>query len=85
MQEVLHANIFFFITAVGVVIVTILLTILLAYGIKLVRNLSEISREVKEEAHEYVDASKTFREKVADHPIVRMFAGKKHARKSKRD
>ncbi len=85
MQEVLHANIFFIITAIGVVVITILLSILLVYGIKLVRNLSDISREVKDEAHEYVDAARTFRERIMDLPMVSWFAGKKHSRKSKRD
>jgi hypothetical protein len=85
MQEVLHANIFFFITAVGVVIITILMAVALVYGIKLVKNLSEISEEVKGEAHEYVDASRTFREKMATLPFISWFAGKKHSRRSKRD
>ena len=85
MQEILHANIFFFITAIGVVVITVLLVVMLVYGIKFVRNLSDISDEVKGEAHEYVSASRTFREKVLEHPLVSMFVGKKHTRKSKRD
>ncbi len=85
MQEVLHANIFFFITAIGVVVITVLLTIVLVYGIKLVRNLSDISDEVKQEAHEYVGASKNMREKVSRHPLVQAFMGTKKTRSSKRD
>lgn len=85
MQEILHANIFFFITAVGVVIITILVAVMLVYGIKFVRNLSVISDEVKDEATAYVGASRSFRQKVASHPLVASFVGKKKTRTSKRD
>lgn len=85
MQDILHANIFFFITAIGVVVITILLTIMLVYGIKLVRNLSDISGEVKDEARHYVGASRTFRERVRTHPVVSMIMGSKKTRMSKRD
>ncbi len=85
MQDILHANIFFFITAISVVVITILLAILLVYGIKFIRNLSDISNEVKEEAHEYVEASRSVREKIASLPLISFFTGGKRTRKSKRD
>jgi ABC-type multidrug transport system fused ATPase/permease subunit len=85
MQDILHANIFFFITAISVVVITILLAVLLVYGIKFIRNLSDISNEVKDEAHEYVEASRNLREKISSLPFVSFFTGSKRTRKSKRD
>jgi len=47
MTEVLHANIFFFITSVAVVLFTLLLCILLYHLIKIVRSVQRIVERVE--------------------------------------
>lgn len=48
MTEVLHANIFFFITGVAVIIFTALLCVALFHGIKVLRSLRRIMDRVEE-------------------------------------
>ena len=50
MDTVMKADIFFFITAIAVLIGAILLIIILIYGIKIVKDLLSISNRVKHEA-----------------------------------
>lgn len=47
MNEILQADIFFFITTISVVIVTILLVVALLYAIRLLRNLRDSSEIIK--------------------------------------
>jgi len=47
MSEVLQANIFFFITSVAVVVVTILIGVALFYVVMILRNVRDISNKVK--------------------------------------
>lgn len=48
MSEVLQANIFFFITSVSVVLVTILLVAVLFYVLGILRNVKEVTDRIKE-------------------------------------
>lgn len=48
MSEVLHANIFFFITSVAVVVFTILLCVALYYVIKIVQSVRRIVARIEE-------------------------------------
>ena len=47
MSEVLQANIFFFITSVAVIIVTILVGVALFYVVSILRNVRDISDKIK--------------------------------------
>jgi MFS superfamily sulfate permease-like transporter len=47
MSEVLQANIFFFITSVAVVFVTVLIGVALFYLVSILRNIRDISERVK--------------------------------------
>jgi hypothetical protein len=49
METLIHADIFFFVTTIVVVIVGIALTIALIYLAKVLRDIKAITREVKEE------------------------------------
>lgn len=50
METLIHADIFFFITSIAVVILTILLAVILAYAIIVFRNLKKVSEQVKRQA-----------------------------------
>ncbi len=49
MDTLIHADIFFFVTTIAVVIVTIALTVALIYLAKVLSDIKEITRQVKEE------------------------------------
>ena len=86
MQEVLHANIFFFITSVAVILVTIV-TLFIGWEIwRLSRTLRRMAEKIENETDKYLEASEDLRERVFEHPLVQWILGKrKHARRSKRE
>jgi hypothetical protein len=49
MDTLIHADIFFFVTTIAVIIITIALTVLIVYLVKVFRNLRKITDEVTEE------------------------------------
>lgn len=49
MNEVLHTNVFFVITSVAVIVLTILVIVLLVYGIKIARDAQHISKRIREQ------------------------------------
>lgn len=86
MEGFIHADIFFFITSIAVIGLSVALLILFWHLYKLTRTLRNLAEKVEREAGEYVEASEEFRERMREHPIVRMLLGeKKHARKAKKD
>ncbi len=50
METIMKSEVFFFITSIAVVIVTILLGILAMYIIRILRNVDDISKKAKDEA-----------------------------------
>ncbi len=52
MNEILQANIFFMITSIAVIIITILCAVALFYVVKVIRNVAEISDTVRRESEE---------------------------------
>ena len=50
MEPFIKADIFFFVTTVAIVVLTILVALFLAYGISFSRNLYLLSRDIKKEA-----------------------------------
>lgn len=48
MSDILHANIFFFITAVSVVLVTIMVIVALYYVIRILRAVRDVAERVRE-------------------------------------
>jgi uncharacterized protein (UPF0335 family) len=61
METLIHADIFFFITTIAVALVTVGIVIALAYLIKILRNVSEVSEKVKEEGAEILEDIHTMR------------------------
>jgi len=49
MDTLIHADIFFFVTTIAVVIVTVLFTVVLIYLIRVLRQVEEIGKEIKAE------------------------------------
>jgi 5-bromo-4-chloroindolyl phosphate hydrolysis protein len=50
MESLMKSDIFFFITSIAVVILTMLLAVAVAYVIKILRNVDDISTKAKDEA-----------------------------------
>lgn len=50
METIMKSEIFFFITAIAVVILTILIGIIAAYLIRILKNVDDISKKAKDEA-----------------------------------
>ena len=93
MSEVLQANIFFYITSVAVVIVTILLAVVLVYVLMIVRNVKDISDRLREGSKLIEGDIKAMRERiggvgvklqnVADFFLGRFLRKKRSSRKAK--
>jgi hypothetical protein len=84
MQEVLHANIFFFITTIAVILLTIAALMIMWQVWKLSRVLRRLAHKIEDEADEYLEASAGLREKLLSYPVVEWIIGKKHSRPHKR-
>jgi hypothetical protein len=61
MDTLIHANIFFFISSIALVLVSVGIIIALVYVIRILRNVSAVSEKVKEESGEIIDDLKSLR------------------------
>lgn len=64
MNNLIHADIFFFITTIAVVILAILVSILIYYIVKIAKNLASITETVRKEGENVAGDIAAFREKV---------------------
>jgi len=62
MSDVLHANIFFFITAIAVVLVTVMVIIALYYVIRILRAVRDVAERVREGSEVIAQDAANFRE-----------------------
>jgi uncharacterized membrane protein len=89
MTEVLHANIFFFITAIAVVVFTLLLCVLLFHVIKITQSVRRIVDRIEEGseviAEDMVQLRRFFAEGSIVTHLLSMFMGQKKRRKNKKD
>ena len=60
-DSLIHADIFFLITTISVVIIASILATILIYGAKIARNISQISDEVKKESGHIIKDFETAR------------------------
>lgn len=67
MTELVHADIFFFITSIAVVVISILMVIALIYVIRIIKDLSHISDLARKESEEIAKDVKEFREDIRFH------------------
>ncbi len=76
MTEVLHANIFFFITGIAVIVFTALFCVLLFHGIKVVKSLRRIMDRVEEGTEIIAEDMQNVRTYFAEGGIVRLLISK---------
>lgn len=69
MNTLIHADIFFFITTIAVILVTILFILLLAYGVKIARTVSSIATTIKEESENVIEDIAELRGKVKEEGV----------------
>jgi hypothetical protein len=61
MNEVLHANIFFFVTGIAVIVCTAILCVLLIHGIKLLKSVRRIIDRIDAETEEIAEDMQSVR------------------------
>jgi len=72
METFIKADIFFFVSTISLVILTLLLATMLYYGIRFSRNLYLVSRDVKTEIDSVVIVVRTIREFVENKGVSAM-------------
>lgn len=89
MAEVLHANIFFFITGIGVIILTVLLSVALYHLIKILTSVRRIVERVEAGTETLIEDIEEFRTYVMEESFIARFfhaiVGKKGRMKSEED
>ncbi len=83
MTQLAHADIFFLVTTIVTIIVSLFIIILLYYTIRLVRHLSRLAEKIESETDEYVALSSNLRNGFLQHPIVQLFTGNLGTKKAK--
>jgi hypothetical protein len=76
MRTLLHADIFFFLTSIFVVVLTVVLSVAGVYFILILRDMKEISKKVKTEGGEIIEDVKKVREKIEEEGIGLASLGK---------
>ena len=66
MSEVLKANIFFLITALAVICITIILAVVLIYLVRILKDLKVISRKLKEQTELLSEDVNVLRKKIKE-------------------
>lgn len=66
MRTLIHADIFFFVTAVFVVLLTIFLAIAGTYFVLILRDMKEISRKIRAEGEEIIEDVNELRKKIKE-------------------
>ncbi len=64
--NLIHADIFFFITSIAVVLCTILLIFILVYVLRTIRAVTHIVEKIKIESEQVIDDLSDLREKIKD-------------------
>ena len=83
MEPILKSEIFFFITSISVIIITIIFGIAGFYLIKIMKNLSNISDKLKRAADSVESNMEEIGDRVKESPIFTFIFGKKKAKRNK--
>ncbi len=75
MDTLIHADIFFFVTTVALIVVSAFIVVALIYVILILRDVSKVSKKVQEESSEIIDDLKTLRTSVKQEGIKLPFIG----------
>lgn len=73
MSEVLHANVFFFITGSAVIVLTALLCVALFHGIKILKSIQRIVARIDQGAEVLSEDMQSIRMHIAGGGVVRKF------------
>ena len=82
MESILKSEIFFFISSISVILITVILTIVGIYLIKMMRNFSKISDRLKETVDGATSSLSEVGENIKESPLFSFLFGKK--KKSKK-
>lgn len=82
MEGILKSDVFFFISSISVIIITIVFVIVGFYFIKMMRNFSRISERLKDTVYGATSSLEDVGESIKESPIFTFFFGKK--KKSKK-
>jgi Na+-transporting NADH:ubiquinone oxidoreductase subunit NqrC len=66
MQTLIHADIFFFVTTIAVILVAFVAVIILIYIVIILKDIRELSRTIKKEGEEIIQDVHIFREEVKE-------------------
>jgi hypothetical protein len=69
MDTLIQADIFFFITSIAVIVLTLLLIVLIVYGVKIARTISSITETIKKESENVVDDIAELRGRVKEEGV----------------
>ena len=83
MESLMKADIFFFITAVAVVVLTVFVAIALYYIIQILANFRKISDIMRGGAENVEESIKEVSENLANNPFIKMFFSRKTAKKKR--
>lgn len=82
MNTLIHADIFFFITTIAVIVFTILSSIALYYLIGSLKNFKEITTDLKNAVNDASDDIAELKERVSESFIFNLFFAKKPKKKT---
>ncbi len=66
MQEIIHADIFFFVTTVALIVIGILLLVAILYGISILNDVKYITRRIRHESEEVIQDLHLLRNHIKD-------------------
>lgn len=66
MESLIHADVFFFVTTIAVVLVGAALTAVLIYLVFILRDIKTILRSARDEAQEFIADARRFRERIKE-------------------
>jgi hypothetical protein len=81
METLIHADIFFFITSVAMVVLTLLLIVGLFYFLQILRNFRDISNTLKKGVDHASNHLEDLVETMSHNPVFRFLFGRKKASK----
>ena len=69
MNELIHADIFFFIASIGFILVALILAVVLLYAISIMMDIKHISRRIREEGDDVIDDLRVIRKHIVEDGI----------------
>jgi len=83
MESILKSEIFFFISSISVILITVIFIIFGFYLIKIMKNFSEISKSIKNTVDGATSSLEEVGDNIKESPIFRFFFGKKRSKSKK--